>query len=114
MLVTSLIPGDFPQSQAARFRTDSPALQYSGISYVFTDRCAGGGTQRLTPLLGTHKGLKIMLELQLERAEFLSAVTNPGAQKSMIAYLEQTAATGDLPLYDREAYGQAAEAGHFG
>jgi enoyl-CoA hydratase len=136
---------------------------------------AGGGTQRLTRLVGTHKGLKIMLEggslspeaaaeigyvdevvdpdqllelalaradrlaqrlkyavkavkrtaylgasmslaegLQIERAEFLSAVANPEAQKSMIAYLEQTAATGDLPLYDSNAYQQAANAGHFG
>jgi hypothetical protein len=32
----------------------------------------------------------------------------------MIAYLEQTAAMGDLPLYDRQTYDQTLEAGSFG
>jgi hypothetical protein len=32
----------------------------------------------------------------------------------MIAYIERTEATGDLPLYDPEAYEQTLEAGSFG
>ena len=32
----------------------------------------------------------------------------------MVAYLERTEVTGDLPLYDPQAYEQALEAGSFG
>jgi enoyl-CoA hydratase len=134
----------------------------------------GGGTQRLTRLVGTHQGLKLMLDgagldpeaaaqigyvdevvapdelldralelanrlgqrlkpaiaavkraayiggsrgleegLLVESAEFLSTLASPGAQAAMVAYIQETAATGDLPLYDPQSYEQTLEAGRF-
>lgn len=125
----------------------------------------GGGTQRLSRLIGPHRALTMMLEgsslgpeaaaeigyvdevvrpdalidravehagrlarreklavgaikraayigasqsleqgLHLERAEFLSTLAQPGAQVAMAAYIEQTAAVGDLPVYDTATY----------
>ncbi len=135
----------------------------------------GGGTQRLARLVGTHQGLKRMLDggglapedaaaigyvdevvapdelidhavalgdhlaqrlkltvaavkrsvyiggslgleegLRLENAEFLSTLASPGAQKAMLAYMQRTEETGDLPLYDQPTYEQTLEAGSFG
>ncbi len=51
--------------------------------------------------------------LHVEHAEFLSAVASPGAQAAMKAYLGRTEASGDLPLYDLQAYERALEAGSF-
>ena len=134
----------------------------------------GGGTQRLTRLLGAHKALKIMLEgaaldpeaaleigyvdevvppdelldqaltladrlarrlkpavaavkraayiggsrsleegLHVESSEFLSTLASPGAQEAMLAYMAETDAIGDLPLYDADTYAQTRDAGRF-
>jgi len=134
----------------------------------------GGGTQRLTRLVGTHQALKLMLDgrgvapeeaarigyvdevvapdelldqalaladrlaqrlklsvaavkrsayiggsrsleegIHLESAEFLSTLATPGAQAAMLAYIARTKETGDLPLYDPQAYEQTLEAGRF-
>jgi enoyl-CoA hydratase/carnithine racemase len=62
--------------------------------------------------IGGSKGLEE--GIHVENSEFLSAVASPGAQAAMIAYIERTEATGDLPLYDPEAYEQTLEAGSFG
>ena len=62
--------------------------------------------------IGSSRGLEE--GLHLESAEFLSTLANPGAQKAMLAYLEQTAATGDLPLYDPQTYKRIRDSGHFG
>jgi enoyl-CoA hydratase len=62
--------------------------------------------------IGGSRGLEE--GLHVERSEFLSTVASPGAQAAMIAYLERTEATGDLPLYDRPTYERALEAGSFG
>src|SRR4051812_4492611 len=134
----------------------------------------GGGTQRLVRLVGTHQGLKRMLDggglapedaakigyvdevvepdelidravaladrlaqrlkftvaavkraayiggsigleegLHVENAEFLSTLASPGAQAAMLAYMQRTEETGDLPLYDLPTYEQTLEAGSF-
>lgn len=134
----------------------------------------GGGTQRLVRLVGTHQGLKRMLDgggldpesaaeigyvdevvgadelidravalgdhlarrlkltvaavkrsayiggslsledgLRLENAEFLSTLASPGAQRAMLAYIQRTEQTGDLPLYDQPTYDQTRQAGRF-
>jgi enoyl-CoA hydratase len=62
--------------------------------------------------IGGSRGLED--GLHVEHAEFLSAVASPGAQAAMMAYIERTEATGDLPLYDPQAYERALEAGSFG
>jgi enoyl-CoA hydratase len=135
----------------------------------------GGGTQRLVRLVGTHQGLKRMLDgggldpdaaqeigyvdevvpgdelidravalgdglarrlkftvaavkraayiggsagleegLHVENAEFLSTLASPGAQAAMLAYMQRTEETGDLPLYDQPTYANTLEAGRFG
>ena len=134
----------------------------------------GGGTQRLTRLLGTGPALRLCLEgaplgpaqaaeaglvdevvapadlleravalasrlasrskqgiaavkrsvyrggslplgagLRVERAEFMSALVSPEADRAMDAYVQATERTGDLPLYDDEARERALEQGHF-
>ena len=77
--------------------------------------------QRLKPAVAAVKraayigGSRDLEEgLHVERSEFLSTIASPGAQAAMIAYLERTEVTGDLPLYDPQAYEQALEAGSFG
>ena len=52
--------------------------------------------------------------LHVERSEFLSTLASKGAQAVMIAYIGQTEATGDLPLYDPPTYQRTLEAGRFG
>ena len=52
--------------------------------------------------------------LHLENAEFLSTLARPGAQAAMLAYMERTDQTGDLPLYDRTTYERTLAAGRFG
>jgi len=52
--------------------------------------------------------------LRVENAEFLSTLASPGAQAAMLAYMDRTDQTGDLPLYDGPTYEQTAVAGRFG
>lgn len=42
--------------------------------------------------------------LHLERAEFLSSIGQPGAQRAMAAYIEQTDVLDDLPAYDKSTF----------
>jgi enoyl-CoA hydratase/carnithine racemase len=49
--------------------------------------------------------------LHLERAEFLSSIGKAGAQEAMAAYIEQTAATGDLPAYDQATFERMRDGG---
>jgi enoyl-CoA hydratase len=51
--------------------------------------------------------------LHLENAEFLSTLASPGAQAAMLAYMERTDQTGDLPLYDPPTYERTLAAGRF-
>ena len=60
-----------------------------------------GGSQSL------EKGLRI------ENHEFLPTIGKPESQSAMIAYIAQTAATEDLPLYDAAAYKRLRDAGTF-
>ncbi|MBC2644233.1 MULTISPECIES: enoyl-CoA hydratase/isomerase family protein [unclassified Rhodococcus (in: high G+C Gram-positive bacteria)] len=132
----------------------------------------GGGTQRLTRLIGPHRSLVAILEgkpftpaqalangavdevvdeadvitratelgtylgsrprealaaikrsvyfggsmsltegLHVERTEFLGTDQSDDGQQLMLDYLETTAATGELPLYNPDTYKQALEAG---
>jgi enoyl-CoA hydratase/carnithine racemase len=65
-----------------------------------------------TAYIGSSRSLE--KGLHVERAEFLSTLANSGAQKAMIACVEQTTANGDLPLYDRQTYERFRDTGHFG
>ncbi len=51
--------------------------------------------------------------LRLERAEFMSALVTPEAERAMDAYVQATEREGDLPLYDPEARDRALERGQF-
>jgi enoyl-CoA hydratase len=62
--------------------------------------------------IGGSRGLEE--GIHVESAEFLSTLASPDAQAAMLAYIEETGETGDLPLYDRRTYEQTLEAGHFG
>ena len=59
-------------------------------------------------------GSSLSLEdgLQLEHAEFLVRDQSKEAQKLMLGYIAKTEATGELPLLNREYYGQALNRGH--
>ena len=52
--------------------------------------------------------------LQLEHAEFLVRDQSKEAQHLMLDYIAATAATGELPLLNREKYAQALNKGHIG
>jgi len=52
--------------------------------------------------------------LQLEHAEFLVRDQSKEAQHLMLDYIAETAATGELPLLNREKYAQALNKGHIG
>ncbi len=51
--------------------------------------------------------------LRLEAAQFMAAVTAPGAIRAMEAYVDQLERTGELPLYDRETIERVAAEGYF-
>lgn len=51
--------------------------------------------------------------LHAERREFLSVLTGHNAQAVMRAYLDDTDTSGDLPLYDTDAYAAALSSGSF-
>jgi hypothetical protein len=51
--------------------------------------------------------------LRLERAEFLSALGTPEAQRAMAGYVEATRTSGDLPAYDLQASATALARGRF-
>jgi enoyl-CoA hydratase/carnithine racemase len=94
-----------------------PPAELLDRALVLADRLG----QRMKPVVAAVKraayigGSRGLEEgLHVERAEFLSTLASPGAQAAMIAYIDQTKATGDLPLYDKQTYERALDAGRFG
>jgi enoyl-CoA hydratase len=52
--------------------------------------------------------------LRVERAEFMATLGTPDAEDAMAAYQDGLKRTGELPGYDREAFGRTLERGRFG
>src|SRR3954462_11058515 len=94
-----------------------PADELTDRAVALADRLA----QRLKFTVAAVKraayiggSLDLEAGLHVENAEFLSTLASPGAQAAMLAYMQRTEETGDLPLYDQTTYDDTLAAGRFG